>query len=83
MFNDNEIKLIALIERARGYVIGEVELDCEDGKWYARDYREDLGGAFPIVQAPYHESLITDDEAEEKGIDIIKCCEMCGIYYVG
>lgn len=83
MFNDNEIKLIAMIEIARGCVRGEVELNCVDGKWYARDYREDLGSAFPIETAPYHEPLITNDEAEDKGIDIIKCCEMCGIYYVG
>lgn len=83
MFNDSEIKLIAIIERARGYVKGEVEIDCIDGKWYARDYREDLGGAFPIETEPYISPIITDDEAEDKGIDIIKCCEMCGVYYVG
>lgn len=83
MFNDNEIKLIAMIEKARGYVKGEVELDCIDGEWYARDYREDLGGAIPIEAEPYRKPLITDDEADNKGVDIIKCCEMCGIYYVG
>ena len=83
MFNENEVQLIAMIEKARGYVRGEVELDCVDGEWYARDYREDLKCAFIIGTAPYHEPLITEEEAEVKGIDVIKCCEMCGIYYVG
>lgn len=83
MFNENEIKLIAMIERARGYVKGEVELDCVDGEWSVRDYRENLGGSFPIETAPYNRPLITDEEANEKSVDIIKCCEMCGVYYVG
>ena len=83
MFNENEIKLIAMIERAKSYVKGELELNCLDGKWLAMDYREDLEVALPIEEEPYNKTLITDEEAEEKGIDIIKCCEMCDIYYVG
>ena len=61
---------------------GEIYLYCIYGKWYARDYREDLGGAFPIETETYINPIITNDEAEDKNIDIIKCCEMCGVYYV-
>lgn len=83
MFNDREIELIGMIENARKYVKGEVELDCINGEWYVRDYREDFEGAFLIEAEPYKKPLITDDEAKDKGVDIIKCCEMCGVYYVG
>ena len=83
MFNENEIKFIAMIERAMSYVKGELELDCEDGKWYARDYREDWECALLIEAEPYDKPLITDEEAEEKNIDIFKCCDYCDIYYVG
>ena len=83
MFNENEIKFIAMIETAKSYVRGELELDNFDGEWFAMDYREDLEGAFPIEIKPYDKPIITDEEAEEKGIDIIKCCDECDISYVG
>lgn len=82
MLNNNEKKLIDIINEAKRYVKGELELDCVDGEWYAMDYREELGGAFPIEAKQYDEPIITDEEAEEKGIDIIKCCDECGIFYV-
>ena len=84
MFNDNEKKFIDLINEAKRYVKGELELDCEDGEWYAMDYREDWGCAAPIEAEHYDEQpLITNEEAEKRSINIIKCCEACGIYYVG
>lgn len=84
MFNDNEKKLIDIINEAKRYVKGELELDCVDGEWYAMDYREELGGAFPIEAEPYNSyPLITSKEAERNGIDIIKCCDECNISYVG
>lgn len=82
MFNINEKKFIDVINEAKQYVEGELELDCFDGEWYAMDYKENLGGAFEIKAKQYDKPLITDEEAEEKGIDIIKCCDECGIYYV-
>ena len=82
MFNNNEKKFINTINEAKRYVKGELELDCFDGKWFAMDYREGLEGAFSIEAKQYDKPLITDEEAEEKGIDIIKCCDECGIYHV-
>lgn len=83
MFNSNEKKFIEKINEAKRYAKGELELDNFDGEWYAMDYREDFECAFPIEAEQYDEPLITDEEAEEKDIDIIKCCDECGIFYVG
>lgn len=83
MFNDNEKKFIDIINEAKRYVKGELELDCVDGEWYAMDYREELECAFPIESKIYNNLLITSKEAERKGIDVIKCCDECGIFYVG
>ena len=47
------------------------------------DYREDLECAFLIEVKQYNEPLITDKEAQRKDIDIRKCCDECGISYVG
>ena len=82
MFNSNEKQFINAINEAKKYVKGELELDNFDGEWFAMDYREDLGGAFDIEAKQYDEPLITDKEAEEKDIDVIKCCNECGIFYV-
>lgn len=83
MLNNNEKKFIEVINEAKRYVKGELELDCVDGKWFAMDYRENLEGAFPIEAKQYNEPIITNEEAKEKSIDIIKCCNECGIFYVG
>lgn len=82
MFNNNEKKFIDVINEAKKYVEGELELDCFDGKWFPMDYREALEGAFSIEAKQYDKPLITEEEAEEKGIDVIKCCNECGVYYV-
>lgn len=82
-FNDNEKKFINMLEEAKRYVKGELELDNFDGEWFAMDYRADWEGAFPIETKPYNKPLITDEEAEEKGVNIIRCCDECDISYVG
>ena len=41
MLNENEKWFIKAISEAERYVKGELELDCIDGDWYARDYREE------------------------------------------
>lgn len=82
MLNNNEKIFIDIINEAKRYVKGELELDCVDGKWYAMDYREDFECAFPIEARGYNSLLITDAEAEARGVDIIKCCDVCDIYYV-
>ena len=83
MLNDNEKNFVKLLEQAQRYVKGEVELDCFDGEWFIMDYREDLCGAFPIETNGFEKPIITDKEAKQKGIDIVKCCNKCGILYVG
>ena len=82
MFNDNEKKFIDIINEAKRYVKGELELDCFDDEWYAMDYRKELEGAFLIEAKQYSLPLITNEEAERKGIDIIKCCDECCVAYV-
>lgn len=81
MFNPFELEFIERIEEARRYVIGELELDHFDGGWYAMDYREEFGQAFDIKR--YSDHFITDDDVKNQRIDVVKCCEYCGIYYVG
>lgn len=82
-FNENEKAFIEMLEKAKCFVKGELELDNFDGEWFAMDYRADLEGAFYIEIKPYHEPLITDKEAKEKSIDVVKCCDECDISYVG
>ena len=81
--NKNEQAFIELLENAKRFVKGELELDNFDGRWFTMDYREDLEGAFDIEARPYDQPVITDEEAAEKGINIIKCCDACDISYVG
>ena len=81
--NNDEKRFIEILEKAKRYVKGELELDCDDGKWYAMDYRKDFECAFPIEAKGYDLPVITDDAAKRHGIDIIKCCDKCGIAYVG
>lgn len=81
--NKNEQSFVEMLEEAKKYVKGELELDNFDGRWFAMDYREDLEGAFAIEAKPYDKPVITDEEAAKKHIDIIKCCDFCDISYVG
>lgn len=83
MLNENEKWFIKAISEAERYAKGELELDCIDGDWYARDYREELGGAFPIEVSGLDVPFITRKEVEDFNIDIVKCCNECGIAYVG
>lgn len=81
--NDNEKNFIEILNEAMRYIKGELELNNVEGDWYVLDYREDLGSAFNIDVAPYDKPLITEEEAEEKGIDVRKCCDYVGAYIVG
>lgn len=74
---------VAIIENAKGYVKGELELDCVEDVWIAMDYREDLGCALPIEVDGFNNRLITVDEARKSGIDVRICCDYCGVAYVG
>lgn len=76
--------LINTIEDAKRYVKGELELDCvNDEVWVAMDYREDLGGAFPIEVKGFNNKIITVNEADKYNLDVRKCCDICGVFYVG
>jgi len=81
--NDNEKKLVEKLENAKRYVKGELELNCDDGVWTALDYSAYLGGAFSIEAEGFDGKIITVSEAESLGVDVIKCCNECGIAYVG
>ena len=82
--NEKEKQLIDILEDAKKYCKGELELDLNDeGIWMAWDYREDLGGAFPIETKGFNERIISISEAENRGIDVRRCCDECGISYVG
>ena len=81
--NEYEEKLIEIIEEAKEYCKGELELDNFDGEWYALDYRADLEGALSIDNEKYNDPVITDEDAEEYKVNIIKCCDYCDISYVG
>jgi len=81
-FNDNEKEFIEIIEAAKRYCKGELELDCVDDEWYAMDYRADFAAAMPIEHDIYDLPLITVEEAERNGIDVIKCCDACDVSYV-
>lgn len=74
---------IEIIEDAKKYAKGELELDLVDDVWVAMDYREDLGGAFPIAAKGFNSKIITVSEAKKCKVDVRKCCNICGIAYVG
>lgn len=81
--NENEKVFTETLRMADRYVKGELELDNFDGEWFAMDYREELGGAFPIDVEPFNKPLITDEEAEQKGIYIEECASAVGAWLVG
>lgn len=86
MLNENEKNFIELLKQVMRCVKGELELNCfddGDGEWYAMDYIEDLCSSFPIDINGFNKPIITNEEAENKGIDIVKCCDKLGILYVG
>ena len=74
---------IKAIEDAKMYVKGELELDCIDGIWIAMDYRENLGGAFPIEVKGFNNKMITVAEAKKCKVNVRKCCDICRVAYVG
>lgn len=83
--NENEKLFVSKIEYAMRYCKGELELDLdiENDMWVAWDYREDLEGAFSIDVKGFNDKMISVSEAEFLSIDVRKCCDFCGISYVG
>lgn len=81
--NKNEKIFVNKMEHTMKYCKGELELDLESEMWVARDYREDLEGAFPIDVKGFDDEMISISEADNLGIDVRKCCDYCNISYVG
>lgn len=93
--NENEQKFLELLKKANSFVPGDCELEIDyietnagmslqgDG-WYAMKYKEG-SGAYNLTefQAYSNKPLITEDEANEQGIDVEKVINYYGCYYVG
>lgn len=90
-FNDAEKEFLEDLRTADSYVPSgyELEIDrewsCEDDcvpGWYAMKYSEEYGCASPLDEYS-NEAIITESEALEKEIDVEKCLDYYGCYYVG
>ena len=82
-FNEDEKMLIGILQNAKRYVKGELELDLVDGMWIAMDYRKDLEGAFPLDTEEIADKIISEAQAKALNINVQRCCDVCDILYVG
>ena len=83
-FNRKELQLISIINEAKSWVSYncELEVDKINGGWYAGEYDARYG----FRQFDYHqykEPLITEDEVENYGIDMVKVFNHCHVAYCG
>ena len=89
--NENEQKFIEKLQRAECYVPGDEDLEIDyiyadpdtiykiDG-WYAMRYN----GTEAILLEEYStKPIITEEEADELGIDVEKCLNKYGCYIGG
>ena len=69
------------LQTAKMYVPGgyDMEIDHIDGSWYVYKYSERYGEATPTDLL---EPIITNQEAKNRGIDVVKCLDEYGCYYV-
>lgn len=82
--NEYENALINVIQEAERYCQGELEVSKENDGWYARDYKENFGGSFVIDKNGYDtKPLISNETVKKHKVNVIKCCKLCGVYYVG
>lgn len=91
-FNDYENKFLEDLKIIDSYIPAgyELEIDrwCGDDDfipgWYAMKYSEKDGCAYPLNEYYFYtEPIITEAEAIEKEIDVEKCLDYYGCYYVG
>ena len=91
LLNEKEKEFIEDLHTADSYVPDgwELEIDRwwgdEDDSvpgWYAMKYSEERGEAL-LLEEYSHEAIITENEAIENNIDVNKCIEAYGCYYVG
>lgn len=88
MCEEYEKELIEKINGAKKHCKGELELDLFTNDtygygWYAMDYREDLEAAVEINNKEYDKPLILAETAYRHDVDVRRCCDVCGVYYVG
>ncbi len=76
-----EKDFIEKLQTAEAYIPGDydMEIDHIDGSWYVYKYSERYGEATPT---DFVEPIITDQEAMSRGIDVVKCLDEYGCYYV-
>ena len=68
--------------KLRHLSLPRVSISIVDINRRVEDYRADFEAAVPIESQIYDLPLITVEEAERKGIDVIKCCDECDVAYV-
>ena len=89
--NEYENDLIKLIQEAERYCKCELEMYYDDDYidqnligWYARDYKEYLGGSFSINENGYDKKpLISDTVIQKYNINVRKCFDYCNVYVCG
>ena len=83
-FNDAEKEFLEDLRTADSYVPSgyELEIDREWNCWYAMKYSKEYGCAYPLDEYS-SEPIITEAEALEKEVDVEKCLDYYGCYYVG
>lgn len=77
----NKKSFLELLQDAKKYIKGEPELTLINDDWYIMDYREELGGSFPVEK--FNMPIISTSMAKICNIDVIACCDECAIYHVG
>ena len=79
--NTNEEIFLEKLEEAEAYIPGgyDMEIDHVENCWFVMKYSEEHGEA---TETDYPAPIITDEEAKAEGIDVVKCLEQYGCYYV-
>lgn len=90
-FNDAEKEFLEDLRTADSYVPSGYELEinrwwsCYNDTvpgWYAYKYSKEMGGSYPLEEYS-SEPIITEAEALKKEINVEKCLDYYGCYYVG
>ena len=80
--NEYEQALMNVIEEAKVYCVGELELDHFEDGWYVMDYREGFEAAF-VISKYSTRPVISDKTVRKHRVDVRRCCDKCGVAYVG
>lgn len=82
--NKNEIAIIRLIEKAKMFVLGTVEINYDEEReaYFVKDYRKGLGASVEIDEKYSNVPILTKEHEKYFDINIQKCCDYCDVYYV-